>query len=615
MTVEPFELRVSDIAVAAAGISTAPDVTGEASAGFKVGKAGAVKVAGTVRPNPAYARLDIDIAELGLARYQPYVPEDAGVILTDGYLNVKGGMTYEATEEGPKIDYAGMASITRLAAVDTINLEDMVKWRSLYITGIKAGYAPTYANIDEVELTDFFAKLTITEDGRLNVRPQAAPEDEGAGGEDVEGGEPTKATPEPEPKPEPVVAETTGEKAGFKADIRQITLQGGRVIFTDRSLDKIFTASLSELGGRVSGLTSTDTEFADVDVKAEYNDFAPIEITGRINPLREDLFVDIKARFVDMDLSPVTPYSNKYIGYPVTKGKLSLNLAYHIEKRKLDSSNVVFVDQLTLGDKVDSPDATGLPVKLAIALLRDRKGEIHLDLPVTGDLDDPRFSIWGLVGQVVVNLVSKAVTSPFALLGAALGGGEELGYLEYEHGLAEIDAAGFEKLDKLSEALYQRPAVKMSISGHIDPERDQEALRQASFQRALKVEKFRETVGEEPETDEAVKAVEEMEILPEEYDEYLRLAYVEADFPKPRNFIGMLKDLPPEEMKKLMITNIEISEDDLRALALERAAKVKDYILSTGKVEPERVFLVEPESLKPEEKDGVKDSRAEFSLE
>ena len=141
-----------------------------------------------------------------------------------------------------------------------------------------------------------------------------------------------------------------------------------------------------------------------------------MQITGKLNPLRDDLFVDLKISFQDIDLSPITPYSGTYLGYTVDKGKLFLDLKYLIDKKQLSSENRIFIDQFTFGKKVESDKATNLPVRLAVALLKDRKGEIHLNLPVTGRTDDPKFSIWGLVGQVLKNLLVKAATSPFALL-------------------------------------------------------------------------------------------------------------------------------------------------------------------------------------------------------
>jgi hypothetical protein len=349
---------------------------------------------------------------------------------------------------------------------------------------------------------------------------------------------------------------------------------------------------------------------AEVDLRGKLENYAPLEITGKINPLRNDLFVDLKIDFKDMDLSPLTPYSGRYAGYTIEKGKLFLSLKYLIVKRKLDASNNVFLDQFTFGGSVDSPDATKLPVRLAVALLKNRKGEISLDLPVSGSLDDPKFSIWGVVIKIIVNLLVKAATSPFALLGAIFGGGEELSYVEFNFGKDAPDGPAEAKIKTLVKALHDRPALKLEIAGHVDVEKDREALRRIMFDRKVRSQKLKDLVkkgGEAPSLDNVV-------VDAKEYPEFLKKAYREEKFPKPRNFIGMVKDLPVPEMEKLMYAHLQVTDDDLRLLAQRRARAVKDYLVASQQVEPERVFLVEPKALAPEKKEKQRDSRVVFVL-
>lgn len=187
-----------------------------------------------------------------------------------------------------------------------------------------------------------------------------------------------------------------------------------------------------------------------------------------------------------MDLTPTTPYSGKYAGYTVDKGKLSFDVKYMIEKRKLDSTNTIFVDQLTFGERVESPDSTKLPVRLAVTLLKDRKGQIKLDLPVTGSLDDPQFSVGHAILKIIVNLLTKAATAPFALLGAMFGGGDELGYIEFDYGRASVTDASAKKLDALSKALSEKPSIKVDIEGYVDKERDREGLKQYLLQKKVR---------------------------------------------------------------------------------------------------------------------------------
>ncbi len=320
--------------------------------------------------------------------------------------------------------------------------------------------------------------------------------------------------------------------------------------------------------------------------------------------------MDLRARFTGMDLSPVSPYSGKYVGYTIEKGKLSFDLNYLIDKDKLSSENKVFIDQFTFGEKVDSPEATSLPVKLAVALLKDRNGEIHLDIPVTGSLDDPKFSIFRIVLQVIGNLITKAVTSPFALLGAAFGGGEGMQYVEFAPGLATIPPDGQKKIGALVTALSEKPSLKLEIAGYVSPEADREGLKHYFLQRKVKAQKLKDLVKEGA----AAPPVDEVVVTPGEYEKYLTRAYRAEPFPKPRNFIGMVKSLPVPEMEKLMLTHIKVGDEELRQLAARRANAVKAALLQSGKIDPERLFIVQPKGLTPEKKDKVTDSRVEFKI-
>jgi hypothetical protein len=539
--------------------------------------------------------------------------DKVNIILTDGSITAAGNLSVSQSAGKMRASH-GAISVNSISTVDKQNADEFLSWKSLYIKGIDAGYNPGYARINEVALADLYSRLIIYPDGSLNVQSivvsdKKNPETGTAAAQGqattikTAAGQPTPAPAPPASQPAPV------KKEAFPVSIEKISVQGGHVNFTDRSLKPNYVADLTEMAGRVTGLSSETTKMADVDLKCVFNNYAPLEITGKINPLREDLFVDIKARFTDVELSPLTPYSSKYVGYTIQKGKLSLDLRYLIDKN--DSSNVIFLDQFTLGEKVESEKATKLPVKLAIALLRDRKGEIHLDLPVTGRTDDPKFRIGRLILQVILNILSKAATSPFALLGAIFGGGEELGYMEYDYGKSDIGEAGIKKLDTLAKALSDRPALKLSIEGHVDVEKDKEALRQIIFNRKVKAQKLKDMISEGAQT----MPVDDVTVEPAEYEKYLRMAYKAEKFPKPRSIIGLAKKLPVPDMEKLMLTHIEVTDSDLRGLAAPRAEKVRAYMVGTGKVESERVFMVEPKTLSPEKKDSLKDSRAVFILE
>jgi len=382
------------------------------------------------------------------------------------------------------------------------------------------------------------------------------------------------------------------------------------MIFSDHHLRAPFTSTFYNLGGRIHGLTSDEKRVAEVDLRGNLENHSPLAITGTINPLRQNLFLDLKIEFSGIELSPTTPYTGTYLGYTVEKGKLSLQLAYHIENKNLTSQNKIFFDQLTFGEKVDSDQATSLPVRLAVALLKDRKGEIHLDLPVTGKTDDPEFSIWRLVFQVLRNLLVKAATSPFALLQAAFSGGEDFSSIPFAPGSTTLTQPEKDMLLKLAAALQDRPSLNVEVIGFVDKDKDPEGYRSESLVRKMRTEKFLALVKEKKNLPD--QTPNSTEILPTEYSHYLKIVYRKEKFPKPRNLVGMAKDLPDSEMKKLIFAHTVVGDLELKKLAGERAAEVRNFLTEQGKVSQERVFLKTGDIYKEPAEKGKPAGRVEF---
>ncbi|NPU83708.1 MAG: DUF748 domain-containing protein [Syntrophaceae bacterium] len=604
-TPEPFSLPLRDIRLEGRNLSTATGKEGtlDLSVGFP--KRGALSLKGPVTITPVSARLAVDAKDIDLPGFQPYWTEAVNIQVTGGKIGTRGSLTVSLAEKTPRIRYTGRLMVTRFASIDKVQAVDFLKWKSLYLNDLDVNVSPLKVQIRQVALTDFYSRVMVYPDATLNVQSIAAKKEEA-------GKPPAKdeaAKPQAPPQ-EPAKDGKEKPKAGPDITIGAVTLQGGEIDYMDRHIKPTFSGRLVEIGGRIGRMSSREAIQADVDLKGKLDGYAPLEITGKINPLSKDLFVDLKMSFKDMDLSPVTPYSGKYAGYAIEKGKLSFDLRYLIAKRKLESQNVIFIDQLTLGEKVESPQATKLPVSLAISLLKDRHGQIKLDIPVAGTLDDPQFSVWRIIVQVLVNILTKAATAPFALLGSLMGGGEEMSYVEFDAGSAAVGDANLKKLVTLGKALQERPALKLEIEGYVDVEKEREALRTARFQRKLKVQKLNETLKKGA----VAVPVDDVKIEPGERDRYLKMAYDAETFPKPRNFIGMAKSLPPAEMEKLMLTNIEIRDGDLRLLASRRAQAVRDVLLKSGDVTPDRVFIVEPKSLTPQKKEKLKNSRVDFRL-
>jgi hypothetical protein len=418
------------------------------------------------------------------------------------------------------------------------------------------------------------------------------------------------AAPAPGPAAEAAKPPAVAPVATLPSNLRigKITLQGGNVNFSDFFIKPNYTANLTGVGGVVTEMTPEKP--GDVELRAKIDNAAPVEILGRVNALAADLFLDIKASAKDIELPPLSPYSVKYAGYGIERGKLSVTVKYLVENRKLAAENNIYLDQLTFGEKVESPTATKLPVTLAVALLKDRNGVIDVNLPISGSLDDPQFSVIGIVFQVIGNLIVKAITAPFALLGAAFGGGEELAYLEFAPGSAALDGDDVGKLKNLTKALTERPGLKLDVAGRVAPEIDREGLKRTSIDRKVKAQKFDDLrrEGKAPASADAVS------VESAEYEKYLRRAYGDERFPKPRNVIGIAKDLPAPEMETLMLTNAQVTDEDLRVLANARAQVAKEWMVTEGKVPAERVFIVAPKLTAEGIKDKGKPTRADFAV-
>ncbi|HJV79542.1 DUF748 domain-containing protein [Noviherbaspirillum sp.] len=593
-TLAPLSLSVQ-------GFSTASATPAHVNLKAAVNKNGLLDVSGGIVVAPFKADLALKAKEVDLLPLQPYIADRINLRLTRAALSGNGKLSLNVAESGAwKGDFKGDMTLGNLATVDKLNGNDFLRWKSLFAGGIDLRLEPLAVKVDQLALSDFFARVIIDPSGRINLQDIVR---------DTSGAH-KSLTEEAAPAAKPVATASSASRAAGKMPpimIRKVTLQGGRVRFTDNFIQPHYSATLNNFGGAVTELSSDPGSSAGLDLHGDVNN-APLAVTGRINPLKGDLFLDLKANVRGMELAPLSAYSGRYVGYGIEKGKLSFEAAYRVDKRVLSAENRLILDQLTFGDKVDSPTATKLPVHFAVALLRDRNGVIDVNLPIGGSLDDPQFSIGGVIVKVIVNIITKAVTKPFALIGALFGGGEELSSLALAPGSAAIPPAAEAKLTSLSKALTDRPALQLEIAGHVNPEADRDGLKRASVTRKVRALKMKDLQarGNTPEPGSVV-------VSATEYPELLTRAYRDEKFPKPRNLVGLPKSLPVEEMEKLMIANAEVSDDDLVTLGNRRAMAVKTWLHSHGQISDDRMFILAPKVGTEGGKDGSA-SGVDFSL-
>ncbi len=474
----------------------------------KLPQEGRVALQGTVAAQPPAADLEIALENVSFANASPYVEPFLNIRLAGGAVRASG----RATLRDGAAAFAGDFGVAGFRSVDGKLAQDFVKWSDFSIRGIRAGTAPLAFHADEIRLVEPSAAIRVEADGTLNIAQAAA---------------------QPAPAAPPAVPAASGpaQALPLAVTVNTFALDRAAFRFEDRSIRPAARGGVSDFGGTITGLSSDALGRADVNLAGRVDGVAPVSITGKLNPLGTPAFVDLKVDFRGIDLQPgAGPYIGKFAGRELTRGNLNVAVTAKLQDRRLDTENVVTLDQFFLGARTNSPDATSLPVGLALALLRDTQGRIVIDLPVKGSLDDPNFKIGRVVVRVLVNILTKAATSPFSLLGAAFGGGgDELGWQDFAAGSALIDEAGIKKLETVARALNGRPALSLDIVGAFDPVADLDALRRERLEaqvRALAWEARRQVDPNTP-------PPEELEITPELRAGMLARLYAEAFPPSP----------------------------------------------------------------------------------
>ena len=574
---------------------------------------GTLDLKGDVTATPLKVAVKVNANRLDAAAFEPYFGSRLNAAIASALLNASGDLALSQAK-WLKASYRGDVALVDVRMLDKATSDPFAGWRSLALSKLKADYDEHGTSVDaeRVTFTRFYGRVLLDAQGKLNLTDVVAHESGAAQSltrdkNNKGGAEPVPLTPPTASavvnSSAPVVASASAPASSaapatvtaatppqnpVRLHFGQLVLQQGRVTYTDNFIKPNYTANLVGIQGTVGAFGTQSTTSAPVEIAAKLAANGPLSIRGTVNPLIAKPALDLTASAHDIELTNLTPYSAKYAGYPITKGKLNVDLHYKLENDQLNADNHLFIDQLTFGDHVENDTATKLPVRLAISLLKNSRGEIDVNLPVSGSLSNPEFSIGGLIWHAVLNLLQKAVTAPFSLIAHAFGGsGEELGYVEFEPGSAQLTEDDNKKLDTIVKALGSKPSIKMDLIGRVDPKLDEPALRARYVDRLVKQQKIKDVVGNGQSVDLSSVTVD-----PKEYDKYLTKAYKTADFKKPRNFVGLTKSMPDDDMKSALAANAPIDEASLRQLAQQRAQSVQQYL--DGKIDSSRVFIVAP---------------------
>jgi hypothetical protein len=642
----PAHLLIDQITIDVKDVAYPEDLPIRADASLRWAEKGTLAVSGTLHHSPVQAEIEATLKDFELRPLQPYLSEQTHVQVASGYVQFRGNLTYGATApKQPLFRFVGDVALNQLAVRDERTSDMLMKWDGLRLNGLQAALSPTAIQIDQVHLKNFQGTGTVGKDGHMNLATLVR--------------ERTVDSPPP-PKPK-----QTSTAEPLRLVVKAFVIENAGFTFADRSIQPAVSTSIQHLTGRITGFSVPDNAKTTIDLTAKADNRAPIRIRGDFKAHSKNPLLDLVVAMKGYDVPVFSAYSGKYVGYPIEKGKLSLDLKYKVADRQLSGDNVMVVDQLTLGDKTDSPDATSLPIKLALAVLTDRKGQINLDVPVSGSLDDPEFTIGRVILRALVNILEKVATSPFALLGSVVGGGDELKEIAFTAGSAMLTDEERDKLVKLAKALAERPSLHLEVSATYDQQQDRLGIARAKLRRFFKEKKLK-AMG--PVQAQAI-SIDDLVLDELEYERMVRETYealmaatqnaspeavltLENLPPPPKqqsgfwDFLARLNpfggkdkatqatkpsrnrpdvsssaDETPEppapslaEMERALLEKQPVTEQDFEQLRNDRAEVVHNYLIGQGELEPERVFVTAPKTVEGEGAETAQGGKALLTL-
>ena len=522
---------------------------------------------------PHLGRLDtaLQLKNFNLNALKPSLSTFLNLDVATGYLDLDGHLGVEsATTPNVRLRLRGTSHIHKLDTREPHTDDHFLGWRQLKIKDLDIDLHPLtpsskdHANIGAIEIQDLFAKIVINPQGRFNLQ-------------DLLRHDPSRRS-------------APDAQASFiwpPWAIGGIGISGGRLNLTDRYIQPHYHTTITDLNATLSSLSMAGPP-AQLQLQGRIEGDAPLLAEGKIDPFGDSLFLDLTAKARGIDLPTLSPYSAKYAGYPIVRGKLSMEVNYRIEQGRLEAQNSIFLDQLTFGERIESPKATQLPVLFAVALLKNSRGEIKLHLPISGSLNDPQFSVGSVVGKALFNLVKKAIASPFTFLASIFGTGTgDFSSAEFIPGTAELSPEALPRLEKLAQSLKDRPALKLDVAVHIHTDLELGEWRKVQLMERLLAARHQDGATSDP-FDPNPRHWSE-----KDYTFWIQRLYDNTPIIQPpRNALGLRKAISVTEMETLLLAAINPSEAEWQELAQERAHTIRSLL--SAQISIDRIFTLTP---------------------
>jgi len=546
-------------------------------ASLRLATGGDVHIMGQLQEAPLMVDAKLRLNKLALPPFSHYLKDIALLKLESGNLDIDGNIHLQ---QQPKLQatFAGMVGVNDFAANDLKLNERFLAWKRVVASGMTWQLEPMKLHIKEVRAEQPFTRVIIAPDKTINLEQVIAKESQ----------------------PVTVKPALSRPENTLPIQIDRTIVSNGAMLFADLTLAPQFATGIQALNGDIRGISTAGNSYAQVSLQGQVDQYGKATIKGAFNPFSPDKNTNMSVKFNNLELTTLTPYSSKFAGYRIDKGKLSLDLTYKVTNRQLVASNKIVLNQLTLGERVDSPEAKNLPIRLAIALLTDSQGVIDLDIPISGSLDDPQFRVAPIVWQAIVNVVTKVATAPFRFIASLVGGGDDMDSMAFGVGDAQLSSDVITKLTTIADALTKRPSLRLELRGTFDDLADAQAIKSTKFNRLLS-ERMQKNGQEVPTLESMYVETKGAESLKQQ--RALNLKPVKN--PEAKEKLVLDAESYRLALREQLLEMQEVTAGDLRQLALERAKALRGQLVEKLHIEDARVFILEPEMNKMNDKQQV----------
>lgn len=561
-----FNKTISNLAATVSGLSSQPGTSSAFTASFGA-LGGSLNASGSFNLSPFKLNLKESVKGLHLAELTPYIKQFTNAHVVNGQLASQGDATVNLGNGTPDITFKGNSEVTSINLTDAQGTP-FAKWQDLKVTGINfSSDSKLSLVVKNIALSSPSFYIAKSAKGKFNIETLVKSDSKAPAKSSSSAAKAAVKTSN---------SKTSGSSSGLPSiTLDKISINNGSVFYRDSAMEPEFSLHLSALKGSLTDFTTAKGTPANLDVTGNLNG-TPINAKGSIAPFAKSLSLNLDGSVTSLSMPILSPYSVEFTGYPIKQGQVTYKGAYKIDNGELTSTNNIVINRLEFGAVSPKAKET-LPVGLAVSLLQDRSGQIDLNLPVTGSLNDPEFSVGGIIVKVIVNLITKAVTAPFALIGSMFGGENlDLNNLAFVTGSARLNDQTEKALAVVGKAMTERPGIKIQITGIGNTALDEKGLKEKRLMRQMIFSIYRDSTS----------STDAKKLTPVQMNQAIRNLFKESDAPnKP-------KTDNPQEMMDFLLQHIRVPTQDLQELATRRAEAVRNYLINKEKIKADRLFVV-----------------------